>query len=575
MKKTLLSFAAAAVAIGIYGSAAAQAPPFFNYQGIARNSAGAPLANQAIGMRLSIIEGSSSGTPMYVETRTVTTNAYGLYNVAIGAGTPVTGTLATVNFATGSKFIKVELDPAGGTAYTDLGATQLLSVPYSLHAATAASATAPTLTLTGNSLTAGGNSVTLPGGGGVSGTANNIPKFATATTLGPSQINDNGSSVTIGTAPTGAFPSRLMVAQSGTTGVDTNAAIFGYSSSVSASLKGGVFGTYDTTNNFGTGVTGLGYDGVTLQQAALASNFGQINVDAGVYGSGSVGVVGNSRTSGGVIGRSRATNTGGVIGIGNALGIFGNAGAVGNSTAPAVRYGVYGQAGGGTTTTYGLFGAALASAATSPSIGVRGDASTTGSLGVNYGVYGSAANGTQNFAGYFVGNVTVTGTLAKAGGTFKIDHPLDPENKYLYHSFVESPDMMNIYNGNATTDAQGYTTITMPSYFDALNSDYRYQLTVIGTFAQAIVKEEMQGNQFVIQTNQPAVKVSWQVTGVRKDKWAAANRVVPEAPKEAQNVGKYLHPAEWNMPASKGIDYEMLKPRPEVTADAPSKATRK
>lgn len=179
----------------------------------------------------------------------------------------------------------------------------------------------------------------------------------------------------------------------------------------------------------------------------------------------------------------------------------------------------------------------------------------------NYGVYGwTPGTTTSDFAGYFQGKVSITGSISKGSGTFKIDHPLDPENKYLYHSFVESPDMMNIYNGNITTDASGFATVTMPNYFDALNKDFRYQLTVIGTFAQAIVKEKMSGNKFVIQTNQPNIEVSWMVTGVRKDKFAEANRVVAEVEKEPQFKGLYLHPKEWNQPESKGIS-EKIRPK--------------
>ena len=82
----------------------------------------------------------------------------------------------------------------------------------------------------------------------------------------------------------------------------------------------------------------------------------------------------------------------------------------------------------------------------------------------------------------------MTGTLTKGGGSFKIDHPLDPENKYLSHSFVESPDMMNVYNGNVDARTRTATaTVELPAYFEALNRDFRYQLTVIGDFAQAIV----------------------------------------------------------------------------------------
>jgi hypothetical protein len=77
------------------------------------------------------------------------------------------------------------------------------------------------------------------------------------------------------------------------------------------------------------------------------------------------------------------------------------------------------------------------------------------------------------------GNVSVPGMLSKGGGTFKIDHPLDPENKYLFHSFVESPDMKNIYDGVVTTDNQGYATVALPAYFEALNTGFRYQVTVL------------------------------------------------------------------------------------------------
>lgn len=132
---------------------------------------------------------------------------------------------------------------------------------------------------------------------------------------------------------------------------------------------------------------------------------------------------------------------------------------------------------------------------------------------------------------YIDGNLQVHGTLTKSGGSFKIDHPLDPENKYLYHSFIESPDMMNIYNGNIITNENGEATVILPEYFQALNKDFRYQLTCIGIFAQAIIYEKINNNQFKIKTDSPKVEVSWQVTGVRQDKWANDNRIIPEVEK--------------------------------------------
>jgi len=169
-----------------------------------------------------------------------------------------------------------------------------------------------------------------------------------------------------------------------------------------------------------------------------------------------------------------------------------------------------------------------------------------------YAVWGTSTSGE---AGHFSGDVVVVGTLSKSAGTFKIDHPQDPENKYLIHSFVESPDMMNVYNGNVTTDASGVATVELPGYFQAENIDFKYQLTVIGQFAQAIISKEVANNQFEINTDKPGVKVSWQVTGVRNDKYAQKHRIVPEVAKAANEKGYYLNPESFGLPESKGIDY--------------------
>jgi hypothetical protein len=102
--------------------------------------------------------------------------------------------------------------------------------------------------------------------------------------------------------------------------------------------------------------------------------------------------------------------------------------------------------------------------------------------------------------------------------------------------------MMNIYNGNATTDANGEAIITMPSYFEAENKDFRYQLTTIGQPAQVWVAEKISGNQFKVKSDKPNVEISWQVTGVRQDVWANTHRVVAEVDKKGIEKGKYIHP---------------------------------
>src|ERR1700722_11036745 len=178
------------------------------------------------------------------------------------------------------------------------------------------------------------------------------------------------------------------------------------------------------------------------------------------------------------------------------------------------------------------------------------------------GIFAAAGAGAAAYAGYFVGDVEVSGTLSKPGGSFKIDHPLDPSNKYLYHSFVESPDMMNIYNGNVVTDDSGTAIVTMPTWFEALNTDFRYQLTVIGQFAQAIVASKVANGSFTIKTSKANVEVSWQVTGIRQDAWANAHRIPVEVDKAPQEQGHYIHPELFGHAGEPNIA-EMRHPRPQ------------
>jgi len=151
------------------------------------------------------------------------------------------------------------------------------------------------------------------------------------------------------------------------------------------------------------------------------------------------------------------------------------------------------------------------------------------------------------------GDLDVQGDISKSGGTFKIDHPQDPTNKGLYHSFVESPDRMNVYNGNITTNSEGEEIVELPGYFEDLNKDFRYQLSVIGTFAQAIISEEVKNNKFKIKTSKPNVKVSWQVTGIRQDDFAKDNPIEVEAPKTGWDRGKRLYDLNRKTPYTKDL----------------------
>jgi hypothetical protein len=174
-----------------------------------------------------------------------------------------------------------------------------------------------------------------------------------------------------------------------------------------------------------------------------------------------------------------------------------------------------------------------------------------------FGVYCSSTSGYGIFCNgpaYVSGGLQVTGSVSKGGGSFKIDHPLDPANKFLYHSFVESPDMKNVYDGVATLDAAGEATVSLPDWFEALNRDTRVQLTAVGQFSPLYVKTKVQDGAFSIAGGKAGQEVYWQLTGIRQDAWADAHRIPVEEDKPADERGLYLHPTENGQPAAKGID---------------------
>jgi hypothetical protein len=149
------------------------------------------------------------------------------------------------------------------------------------------------------------------------------------------------------------------------------------------------------------------------------------------------------------------------------------------------------------------------------------------------------------------GDATVLGVKA-----FTMDHPLDPANKLLRHAAAESNEVINFYSGNITTDASGKATVQLPDYYEALNKDSRYQLTVIGSFAQAIISKEVSNNKFEIATSVPNIKVSWEVKGVRNDARMQKKPFVAVEEKTAAQKGKYWDPSSHNQPASKGVSYD-------------------
>lgn len=158
----------------------------------------------------------------------------------------------------------------------------------------------------------------------------------------------------------------------------------------------------------------------------------------------------------------------------------------------------------------------------------------------NFGVLNSER--ASVFAVLENGDTGITGTLTTSGGEYKIDHPVDPANKYLIHSSVASPEMKNAYDGVVVLDEKGEAVVDLPAYFEALNCDYRYQLTCVGGFAPIYISEEIQGNRFTIAGGRAGLKVSWLVTGVRQDAYAKASPVEAVQEKAKEEKGKFLHP---------------------------------
>jgi hypothetical protein len=298
-----------------------------------------------------------------------------------------------------------------------------------------------------------------------------------------------------------------------------------------------IYGVHAVTDYYGVGVEGAGlYMGVKgTVNATGSSNY--------------YGVFGDAYTSSG------SGTTHGLYG--SAAGGGTNYGVYGSAAGGSNRYGVYGTDG----SNYGYLGSGSYGVYGSNSSGtaVYGNSTSgTGVYGYSYGgtaVAGRDGSGGAGLAGYFDGNVSVVGSLSKGGGSFKIDHPLDPEGKFLSHSFVESPDMLNVYNGNVVLDESGEAVVELPKWFEVLNRDFRYQLTPIGAPGPELhVAAEVSQGRFAIAGGTPGGKVSWQVTGIRQDPYANAHPIAVEEAKSPGEIGYYLHPEVYGQPREKGID---------------------
>ncbi len=566
-----------------------QVPRLIRINGVVGQPPDKAGTSASIDLIFALYSDEAGGEPLWQETQKVELDATGHYSVLLGSSQPEGLPVELFNAA------QAQWLGVARQGEAEQPRIMLVSVPFALKAgdaetlggrpASAFALAAPPQADSKNALNphegtseaadlSGEHPLAITGGG----TADYLPMWTSASALGSSPVFENKTSHNLGvgtTAPTAALEvvnnsetpflaetkgPKLAAIQG--TNTATSGTATGVAGSTNSAGGAGVYG--ETFTKGGTGVWGANY-------ATTGSNFGVYGYTASsVYNA--AGVYGYASGSGnGVVGDSNGADYGtGVWGISGAKTGYG--------------YGVYGQSltGPGVfgkTTAPGGYGVEAVNRATSGySDGLYVDTSSYDGVGAwidnaaggyilvgavkDSGVHEFHVDGGGN--GKFAGDLDVVGSISKSRGSFKIDDPIDPANKFLYHSFVESPDMMNVYNGNITTDATGLATVVLPDYFEALNRDFRYQLTVIGQFAQAIVDKEIAGNQFVIRTSAPNVKVSWQVTGIRQDPWANAHRIPNEESKPARERGYYLHPEFYGAGEEKSIDARNATPSPAM-----------
>lgn len=542
----------------------AQAPQAFQYQAVARSSTGVLLTNQNVSIRASIVSGSPTGAILYAETHSPTTNQFGLFSLEIGRGTINNGVFNSITWGTNAHYLKIEMDETGGTAYQDMGTVQLLSVPYALHASTVDNADdadanptneLQTLSINGPNLTiSNGNTITLPTGSG-GGSTQFLTKSGSLLTLsgggGSVSLNDdnatnelqtltlNGNSLTISSGNTVTLPTG------GSSGGTLDAAYDfggpGNGRSITADA-GEVAITSNTSNSTALRVehNGIGA-GLVANTTNSANTFSPIQGNTNSNSNTVAGMIGNSTgTAWGVAGQADANSTSEAAVYGSNLRTVGGHGVLGIGF-----NGTVGQT--GQSTGFAVFGENFDNVAPlGNGVGVAGKGF--------YGVLGEdryLGNQAGAFGVFANGNMGATGVK-----TFQIDHPTDPENKFLRHFSIESNEVLNIYRGTSTFDANGNAVIQLPDYFNAVNKNTSYQLTPVGAYMQLFVKEKVNENsQFVIAGGIPSKEVSWAVYAERNDLYLQKHpehRTV-ELEKRPHEKGSYLRPELYGADQQKAI----------------------
>jgi hypothetical protein len=567
--------------------AGAQIPQTVNYQLMLTDAADQPLADQTVNMVFRLYDAELGGTLIWSESRSAQTNAIGVVAIVLGETVPMSFEYA------GPMWLEVEVD---GETMTPR--RPLTSAPYARRATVA--------DLAGNAEGLGGipadayaldDDLWQPGtlndpanpmewtklksvpagfadgtddvgtGVGGSGTVDYVAKFTGSTTVGNSALHETGGRVTLGTTTPGGIltvvsttnepalsltnsalgsqPKALFVqATQDMTFHDSLIRIEVPEASQSGLLiectkvgpTGGLQVFYVTTEGF-LRSKGLRVDSQsTREETARFQNYYEGSAGRAVE---AVYMPSSAYDAVAVYGESKPQDYYGFGGefVGGFVGAKGKVEPTGGSW----YYGLMGDCVGGSGTNYG----------------VRGYSSGSGT---NYGVYGSAGGGSENWAGYFAGDARVTGTFVNPGPQLEMDHPSDPENSYLRHALVASPEMKTVYDGTVTLDTAGEAVVLLPDWFEALNGDFRYQLTPIGAPAPGLyVADPVADGRFRIAGGEPGLTVSWQITGVRRDAYAERHPLVVEDAKATGERGRYISPDAHGAPESMAIGGVQIK----------------
>jgi hypothetical protein len=375
------------------------------------------------------------------------------------------------------------------------------------------------------------------------------------------------------------------------TSSNTAAVVASASNAPAVSASTNVDNAVQGVSSSGVGVAGISTTGTGVSGSGPTGVYGATDSNA----NGTKAVVGvafaGSGTTHGVFGESGSTSGSGVTGF-NSQTTGTTYGVLGQSNSQSGR-GVYGFAAATTGTNFGVYaesasnaGRGLNAKATSTSgatYGAYAESASTGGRGV-YG-YASAASGTtrgvlgesnsatgagvygQNFAGGYgvysaghaavVGNFDVTGTK-----NFKVDHPLDPANRYLLHHCTEGAEALTLYSGTVRLDARGAATVMLPAWFDGLNTHVRYQLTAVGTSMPGLyVAAKVSKNRFRIAGGAPRGEVSWQLTARRQGVDGPI-----EIEKPAEERGTYVNPTLYGEPETASLHAKLVARITEAAA---------